>query len=299
MTNWDDAQYVLALSRAGTIRAAAKSLGVNHTTVSRRISALEKQLSAHLFELTPSGYVMTVSGKIICKAAEEMEDLLLGSHRRIEGADKELAGEVHIHMPDIFDDWVCERIAPFLQQHPKLKVQLSSELSIANLAKREADIALRFTESPPEDMVGQIVCRLPAAVYAGKDFEIDAIEDITNVALLEEHPSSYPYSDYPWIRWASDYSDSSVERWATKLSGKSSAKVKVTTYQTLTKLIRNGVGIGFLSPWFADDDPGLKRITPIIEAAAMEVWVLTHPDLRGVRRVKALKDLIVGIFDNK
>lgn len=81
MTNWDDAQYVLALSRAGTIRAAAKSLGVNHTTVSRRISALENQLSARLFELTPSGYVMTVSGKIICKAAEEMEDLLLGSHR--------------------------------------------------------------------------------------------------------------------------------------------------------------------------------------------------------------------------
>ena len=294
MANWDDAQYVLALSRAGTIRAAAKSLGVNHTTVSRRIATLEKQLSAHLFELTPSGYVMTVSGRIICKAAEEMEDLLLGSHRRIEGADKELTGEVHIHMTDIFDDWVCERIAPFLQQHPKLKVQLSSEIAIANLAKREADIALRFTDSPPEDMVGQIVCRLPIALYAGKNFDIDFIESIADIDSTDE-----PLSRFPWIRWAPDYSDSNVERWATKLSGQSSATVKVTAYKTLTNMIRNGTGIGLLSPWFADDDPALKRITPVIEEAAMEVWLLTHPDLRGVRRIKALKDLLVGIFEGK
>ncbi len=150
---------------------------------------------------------MTVSGKIICKAAEEMEDLLLGSHRRIEGADKELMGEVHIHMPDIFDDWVCERIAPFLQQHPKLKIQLSSEIAIANLAKREADIALRFTDSPPLDMVGQKVCRLPVAVYASKDFDIDVFESLADIDSSNE-----PLSSYPWVRWAPDYSDSSVER---------------------------------------------------------------------------------------
>ena len=289
MANWDDAQYVLALSRAGTIRAAAKSLGVNHTTVSRRISALEKQLSARLFELTPSGYVMTVSGRIICKAAEEMEDLLLGSHRRIEGADKELTGEVHIHIPDIFDDWVCERIAPFLQQHPKLKIQLSSEIAIANLAKREADIALRFTDSPPLDMVGQKVCRLPVAVYASKDFDIESLADIDS--------SNEPLSSYPWVRWASDYSDSSVERWTSKVSDKASVVGRVTTYKTLTNLIRNGAGIGCLSPWFAEHDSNLKRITPVIEEAGMDVWVLIHPDLRGVRRIKALKDLLVGIFD--
>jgi len=294
MTNWDDARYVLALSRAGTIRAAAKTLGVNHTTVSRRISALEKHLSAHLFEITPSGYVTTVSGKIICKAAEEMEDLLLGSHRRIEGADTELTGEVHIHIPDIFDDWVCKRIAPFLQQHPKLKIQLSSETAIANLAKREADIALRFTDSPPLDMIGQKVYRLPVAVYASNDFDIDVFKSLTDIDL----PNG-PLSGYPWVRWVPDYSDSNVERWTSKVSGKASAVVRVTTYKTLTNLIRNGAGIGCLSPWFAEDDPNLKCITPLVEEAGLDVWVLTHPDLRGVKRIKALKDLLIGIFDGK
>lgn len=294
MTNWDDAQYVLALARSGTIRAAAKSLGVNHTTVSRRISALEKQLSAHLFELTPSGYVMTVSGKIICKAAEEMEDLLLGSHRRIEGADKELSGEVHIHMPDIFDDWVCEKIAPFLQQHPKLRIQLSSELNIADLAKREADIALRFTDSPPLDMVGQKVCRLPVAVYASKDFEIDNFKSLEEINI-----SDGPLSAYPWVRWASAYRDSSVEHWTSKVSGKTSDVARVTAYKTLSNLIRNGTGIGCLSPWFAENNPNLKRITPLIEEAGLDVWVLIHPDLRGVKRIKILKDLLIEIFDDK
>lgn len=294
MDNWDDAQYVLALSRTGTIRAAAKSLGVNHTTVSRRISTLEEQLSARLFELTPSGYVMTISGKIICKAAEEMEDLLLGSHRRIEGADSELSGTVHIHIPDIFDDWVCQQLAPFLKQHSKLNIKLSSEIAIANLAKREADIALRFTNAPPLDMVGQKVTQLPVAVYANKDFDIDFFDDIKDISA-----TNIALSKYPWVRWASEYSDSSVERWTSKVSNSQLIVARVTAYKTITNLIRSGVGIGCLSPWFAENDPTLKRITPLIKAAAMDVWVLTHPDLRGVKRIKMLKDLLVEMFKNK
>ena len=289
MANWDDARFVLALARAGTIRGAAKSLEVNHTTVSRRISTLEKQLSARLFELTPAGYVMTVSGKIIFKAAEEMEDLLFSSHRRIEGADTELSGEVHIHIPDIFDDWVCEQLAPFIQQHPKLKINLSSETAVANLAQREADIALRFTDTPPLDMVGKKVCQLPVALYANKDFDIDPIKSIAD----------FPLPEYPWVRWSSNYSDTPLEIWTDKASKKASTTTRIITYKSLTTMVRNGAGIGFLSPWFAESDPKLKRISPVLEELAMDVWVLTHPDLRGVKRIKVLRDLLVGIFENK
>jgi len=284
MTNWDDAQFVLALARSGTIRAAAKSLGVNHTTVSRRIATLEKQLSARLFELTPSGYVMTVSGKIICKAAEEMEDLVLGSHRRVEGADAELSGEVHIHIPDIFDDWVCDKLTPFLQQHTKLQIHLSSSTSVADMAHREADIALRFTDEPPEDMVGMKVCSMPVAVYASKNCEVASAKDLTL---------------YPWVRWAPMFAQSSVERWTEFASKGTASSVRVTSYKTLTRMISNNAGIGCLTPWFAEGDKKLKRITPDIKEAAMDVWVLMHPDLRGVRRIKVLKDLLVNIFEGQ
>lgn len=283
MTNWDDARFVLALAREGTIRGAAKSLSVNHTTVSRRIATLEEHLSARLFEQTPSGYVMTASGRIISQAAEGMENLLLSSQKQIEGADTELSGEVHIHIPDIFDEWVCERLAQFSQQHPKLQIHLSSETAVADLAKREADIALRFTNTPPLDMVGQKVWELPVAVYASSDCEID--------------PSKL--SSYPWVRWAPAYGQSSVEQWTDKISNGTPTVTRVTTYKTLTCMIKNSAGIGCLTPWFAEDDSKLQRITPILKEVTMDVWVLIHPDLRGVKRIKALKDLLIELFDSK
>lgn len=287
MTNWDDARIALALSRAGTIRAAAKNLGVNHATVSRRIAALEKQLSARLFELTPSGYVMTVSGQVICKAAEEVEDLLLGSHRRIEGADADLGGEVHIHIPDIFDDWVCERLAPFLQQHSKLNITLSSEVSVADLARREADIALRFTSTPPLDMIGKKVSQLPIALYANHSMEIDEIASV----------DEFPLPGFPWVRWTSRFSESPLEQWTDKACIDATTVTRVVTYKTLTNMIRHGAGIGFLSPWFAKNDPELRCISPILKEMSMDLWILIHPDLRGVRRINALKNLLVEIFE--
>lgn len=289
MTNWDDARIALALSRAGTVRAAAKNLGVNHATVSRRIAALEKQLSARLFELTPSGYVMTVSGQVICKAAAEVEDLLLGSHRRIEGADEDLGGEVHIHIPDIFDDWVCERLAPFLHQHSKLNITLSSEVSVADLARREADIALRFTSTPPLDMIGKKVSQLPIALYANHSMEIDEIASV----------DEFPLPVYPWVRWTSRFSESPLEQWTDKACKGASTVTRVVTYKTLTNMIRCGAGIGFLSPWFANNDPELKCISPVLTEMSMDVWILIHPDLRGVRRINALKNLLVEIFETK
>ncbi len=284
MTNWDDARFVLALARSGTIRAAAKNLAVNHTTVSRRIATLEQQLSARLFEQTPMGYVLTASGKIIVDAAQAMEDLILGSQQRIEGSDTNLTGEVHINIPDIFDDWVCEALAQFLQQHPKLKIHLRSELTVADLARREADIALRFTNSPPQDMVGQKVWQLPTAVYASSDSKFNDAKKL---------------SSYPWVRWTPEFSDSSIEQWTDKKSVGCPAVTRVCTYKTLSTLVRYGAGVGCLCPQFADTDPNLIRLTDNIKNVSLDVWVLTHPDLRGVKRIKAVKDLLIDMFERK
>lgn len=280
--SWDDAKYVLALARKGTYRDAAKSLSVNHTTVSRRITELERRLSANLFQKTPSGFLVTPSGKILCETAERMEDLLLGSMKRIQGADEELAGDVHIHIPDIFSESVCKKMLPLIKQHPKLKIHLSSETNIVNLARREADIALRFTQDPPLEMVGKRVSQIPMAVYARSDYDINP---------------SQPLSTYPWVRWSTAYSQSQVEKWTEVVCAGSPAVTRVNTYQALVLMIRNGVGIGCLSPWYADKDKSLKRISPLIEEASMDIWLLIHPDLRGVRRIKVVRDSIASIFE--
>jgi len=284
MADWDDARFVLALSRNGSIRSAAKALDVNHTTVARRITALEKRLSARLFEKTPLGYVLTASGRVICTAAAEMESILISSERRIEGADTVLSGDVHIHIPDIFDEWVSEKIALLSRQHPRLNLLITNTVSVANIAQRETDIALRFSQAPPEDMVGRKLCKLPVALYAGVDFEIDESIDL---------------ADQPWIRWDKPFLNTPIEQLAEEMSQKASTTLYVTTYHSITNLIRNGAGIGLLSPWFADKDPKLKRISPDIEKGAMDVWMLIHPDLRGVKRVKAITDMLIDLFEQK
>lgn len=284
MSNWDDVRYVLALARTGSIRKAALSLEVNHTTVARRISALETRLSARLFEKTPVGYVLTASGRIISKAAENMEDELVGSQRKIEGADIEVSGEVHISIPDILDSWVTQALACFSRHHPKLTIHLTSQSAVADLSRREADISIRFTESPPQDMVGRKLCTMPVALYANVDYDIDPVKD---------------FADYPWIRWAPPFRHSPPEQAAERLCNASSSKIFVTTYQTISNLIRNGAGIGFLTPWFAADDAKLKRISPIVEEGAMEIWLLTHPDLRGIKRIQATTDLLKQLFASK
>jgi DNA-binding transcriptional LysR family regulator len=284
MADWDDVRFVLALSRNGSIRKAAKALGVNHTTVARRISAFEKRLSARLVEKTPSAYVLTASGRIICSAAEEMESILTGAQRRVEGADTELSGDVHIHIPDIFDEWISEKLAAFSKQHPKLNLLITNTISRANLAQRETDIALRFSQSPPEDMVGRKVCSLPVALYTAIDFEIDPLIELAS---------------YPWVRWDKPYINTPPEQVAEKMSSLSSTTLHVTTYHSMTNLIRHGAGIGILSPWFADEDSRLKRISPNIDDGEMDVWMLIHPDLRGVKRIKAITDMLLDLFERK
>ncbi|WP_028866272.1 LysR family transcriptional regulator [Psychromonas aquimarina] len=283
MNSWNDVRFVLALARSGSIRQAAKSLEVNHTTVARRIDVLEKRLQARLFEKTPGGYVLTASGKIISEAAEEMEDLLLGSERRIEGADIELSGDVHIHFPDAFNEMLCELLAPFSQQHPKLNIHLSCSSEVADLARREADIALRVAQSPPQDMVGRAVAKLPVALFAAADYPVDPAKN---------------WSEYPWVRWAPKFRHAPAEVLAEKLSGKSSSALVVNTYGSISSLLKNGAGIGLLIPCLANREPKLKQISAEFAEGALDVWILIHPDLRGVKRIKAITDLIKDKFDS-
>lgn len=283
MKNWDDAQFILALARCGTIRGAGKSLNINHTTVSRRIRKIEKNLSTRLFEKTSSGYIKTPSGEIMHEAAKKIEDLIISSEKQINGADMELTGDVYISIPDIFDTWVCEQFSKVFASYPKLTIHLDSEIDNVDLAKREADIALRITQYPPEDMIGKKIAEIPIAVYANSSFEVDP---------------SKPLSSYPWVRWDSKYSDSQVEKWTESASIGAPSVTRVNTYKSLSMMIKNGYGIGCLSPWFADCEPNLKQVSSIIEEASMDIWILTHPDLRGVKRIQKCKDSIIDIFDN-
>src|SRR5215213_966441 len=154
--DWDDLRFFLAVARAGRLTVAARRLGADHATVSRRISALESALKAKLFERRPQGYTLTAHGERLLTKAEAMETEALAASSEIGGADLAISGIVRIGTPDGFGTtFLAPRIAAFAAQYPDLEIQLIAMPRLLSLSKREADVAVSL--APPRE--GKIVAR--------------------------------------------------------------------------------------------------------------------------------------------
>ncbi|MFT5709231.1 MAG: DNA-binding transcriptional LysR family regulator, partial [Oceanospirillaceae bacterium] len=146
MLNWDDLKFFLAVSRAGSVRAAAQDLKVNHATVSRRINGFEHALGQRLFERTPQGYLRTRLGDEIYNEAAYLEERLNNIERRILGNNEQLRGEIRVTMSDIIgQDLLLEGCALFCLKYPQVELEILDSITLLNLANREADVAFRIT----------------------------------------------------------------------------------------------------------------------------------------------------------
>jgi DNA-binding transcriptional LysR family regulator len=169
--NWDDARVFLAVCRESTLRGAARVLGVDQATVGRRITALEKSLSATLFLRTSEGYALTAVGEAAMRAVEKMELSALELERRIQGLDDRLTGTVRVTTTDsLAIDFLIPAIARLHQLHPDVRVQLDASTQILSLAKREADIAVRNTRPDNPDLIARRIARWPVGLFASQDY---------------------------------------------------------------------------------------------------------------------------------
>ncbi len=284
--DWDDAKYALTLSREGTIRATARVLKVNPSTVSRRINQLEKNISTSLFEATPCGFIMTEAGRKFVSAAMEIEVIYSGMVEDIQNLDDDISGNVYVEVAGSFTKWVCEKLTTLYKKYPKLNIQLSTQTRMANMDVREADIVLRVTDNPPENMVGRCVARLPAYLYVNQQVMNETPVDVTTT---------------PWVRWGESLSEIPVEQYANLIAKDAPIAARVDDYFALTELILAGAGIGFLCPCFFENkkEKELIQIQPDKYSTFAEVWMLTHPKLRGVKRVSVITKEIENIFKEK
>jgi DNA-binding transcriptional LysR family regulator len=152
MIDWDDVRYFFAVARGGSVRAAAERLGVNHSTVPRRVAQLEDRLGAHMFEKLPSGYRLTDAGQEVCEFAEQMEASSNRLETRVFGRDQSVRGllrvtlATHLLMPDFAD---------FARLHPELELEILPSDEPVNLTNREADDACRTPSPPPPVGLGR------------------------------------------------------------------------------------------------------------------------------------------------
>lgn len=169
--NWDDARVFLAVCRESTLRGAARVLGVDQATVGRRVTALEKSLSATLFLRTSEGYALTAVGEAALQAVEKMEVSALELQRQIQGLDDRLTGTVRVSTTDsLAIDFLIPAIARLHDKHPDVQVQLDASTQMISLAKREADIAVRNARPDNPDLIARRIARWPVGLFASQGY---------------------------------------------------------------------------------------------------------------------------------
>ena len=266
------------MTRARTLSGAAAALGVSHTTVARRVKAIEESLGVRLFDNTPDGFLPTPAGHDIAEVATRMEAELHALEARVLGRDAELEGELRVTTMDVLFRRFHPTFTSFAARYPGVALTVSCFDREASLARREADVALRITAAPPEPAVGRKMGRVNFAVYASK-------------ALVAKAGRGAGYDAYPWLAWDERLATPWLDQFLAERAPGAKIALRIDASSVLLhEAIAAGVGVHFLACFDGDANPELERIGPVEEAFGRDLWLLTLPDLRNARRVRAFLD---------
>ncbi|KPN91474.1 LysR family transcriptional regulator [Pseudomonas nunensis] len=285
--NWDDARVFLAVCRESTLRGAARVLGVDQATVGRRVTALEKSLSATLFLRTSEGYALTAVGEAALQAVEKMEVSALDLQRQIQGLDDRLTGTVRVSTTDsLAIDFLIPAIARLHDKHPDVQVQLDASTQMISLAKREADIAVRNARPDNPDLIARRIARWPVGLFASRGY-VDAHGVPEPGSAFEGH-DLVVYQPYLAGNKEMTLVSEPLTRGRIVSSLGSGLLVR--------RSIAAGIGVGEIPVYMGERD-GLVRLWPErTRPVPYDVWLVTHADLRHTARVRAVIDEIVAGF---
>ncbi|MBB3018852.1 DNA-binding transcriptional LysR family regulator [Microvirga lupini] len=282
---WDDFRLVKIIAEANGLAGAAEKLGVNHSTVFRRLGQMEENLGVKLFERHRTGYVLTTAGEEMTALAEQMEENVTAFTRKLAGQAVAPAGELRVTTNDtLLVHLLTPIFARFITACPEMRLDVVLANQALNLSKRDADVAIRATDDPPETLVGRRVATIAWAIYGRKvDFpDIRGPEDVTLADLFDRH----------WVALGDNLATLKVARFVREHVAPDNIVYKVNTVLGLSEAVETGTGIGPLPCFIADASPNLVRLSDINADFAAGLWLLTHPDLRQSARVRAFMDFM-------
>jgi DNA-binding transcriptional LysR family regulator len=249
---------------------------VEHTTVARRIDALEAELGARLFLRNARGYVLTGTGTSVLESADAMDEQLDRAVRLARGQNIELQGAVRVATADaLATHLVVPALAPLRRAHPELRVEIVSAVRQHDLSRREADIALRLGASSDDRLIAKKLGRLGFGVYAARTLPRPIDERTANWVAFDETVGRQPHED--WL--GQHHPDARIV-------------VRANRQHTLLEAVRRGLGLGILPCFIADADPDLVRLRAPEEVFTRDLSIHLHADLQRSRRVRAFIDVL-------
>jgi DNA-binding transcriptional LysR family regulator len=284
MIDWSDLRFFLEVARTGTLAAAGRKLGVDNTTVGRRLSALEKELGSKLFARTPDGLVLTAAGESIRTAGEEIEQAVLRGEQQALGSDRKLSGLVRIATTEMLGDLV---VLPALQsvheRHPQIRVEVLTGAGRLDIARREADVALRYGRPESGDLVARRAGCIAFAPYAAKKYLAARGRPVRGSGFSGHDIVTFNVGSRQW-RQGGQIAGEPVQ------DGR--VVFRTNSALMLLKAVQVGLGVGPLPCVLADADRKLERVLPAVPAERDDLWLVVHPDVQRTSRVRAVIEAI-------
>lgn len=262
-----DLAIVAALSSAGTFTGAARLLGVAHTTVSRNLRDLEAHYGARLADRRDDGVVLTPEGERLLETARRIEAELASLERDITGHDYRLTGHVKLTTVDVLAWIYMPTLARFRQRHPEIELAIETGTELRNLSRREAEVALRATNTPDDHHFGR---------------RLGALEFYPYVQTARAADGALP-----WIDYGNRDCSQPATRWLRRHHPSARPQASVPTPLMMLRAVEMGLGAGLLPSAVADGSPGLVRLSDDM-AFSIDIWLLAPMELRHTARIKAL-----------
>jgi DNA-binding transcriptional LysR family regulator len=279
--SWDEFRLVKAIADTGSLAGAGDVLSLNHSTVFRRLNALEQDLGSRLFERSRTGYVPTPAGEEMVALASRMFDEVLEFERRVSGRDVKPSGELRITTNDSFVAHLTTPLfSAFCRLYPEIRLDVVVDNRALNLSKRDADVAIRATGEPPETLVGRRIAAIAWNVYGAADGTREATDDPHDLA------------GECWVGFGDAISSIGPARWMARAVPHAKVSYRLNTILGLSQAAEAKVGVAMIPCFIGDRVPGLKRLlkSPLVFDASL--WLLTHPDLKNSARVRAFVDFM-------
>ena len=272
---WDDLRFFLAIYRGSSVRAASKLLGVSHSTVSRRLQAMESQIGLKLFARCNDGFMLTAKGEALVERAERVESEILSMERELFGQDSALSGAIRISMPPLIAQYlIMPLVSEFTTLYSDIEIEIDATYLVSNLTRRNADIAIRFGAEPEEHLIGYKLPDFANAIYATQEY-------INKYEVSSDSPTGH------WISWQKENNRDTLARWqANSAYSAIQSKHYVSDPSSQLQAVKAGLGIAYLFCFMAEKETSLSRLPNQTGFEYIPTWILTHPDSKSTERVR-------------
>ena len=285
MQDWNELKFFLTVAQTGSVTAASVKLGVNQSTVSRRINNFEQKMNVRLFERLSTGYELTPEGEELRHRVLQIEDEIQAIDRHIMGKNIELRGPIRVTASLAIVRYILMPIfKKFNKLHPGIELHLDMSNNIYNLTQREADIAIRVTrDALPENLIGRELGLLEFAVYGEKEV----------VDSYTRGKGKIP------LQWIGEDNNDVRPAWLPEDIEPLHLVIRTNEVLSTYDAIQQGLGVGRLPTLIGDSDNNLKKLNFNHEIPSAPVWLLTHVDMRRVNRMSVFTSFLVEEMRSK